>query len=159
MIDEKRTAYRFFSKQHPEISSFLKLFYRNGRKVIPKAFELDPVALTVWFMDDGSKCRKHDVYLNCQQFALKDQNALLLALRKMGLSARLNRDKKYYRIRFLKDSIPKLNQIMIPFIVPAMRYKLSYDPVETYPEKDGVRQIRRANTPTPNPARAGRVKI
>ena len=125
VIDEKRIAYRFFSKQNFEITELLKLFYLNKRKIIPKKLELNPIILAIWFMDDGSRCRDHDVYLNCQQFAIKDQKELLGALRRMGLKARLNKDKKYYRIRFFKESVSSLNEIIYPYIVPSMRYKLS----------------------------------
>lgn len=128
IIDAKRIAYRFFTRQNPELTDLLKLFYLNKRKIIPKNLKLDPVILAVWFMDDGSKCRDHDVYLNCQQFANGDQKKLLGALRAMGLKARLNKDKKYYRIRFFKESVSKLNQIIYPHIVPSMRYKLSMTP-------------------------------
>ena len=131
IIDEKRITYRFFTKQHKKITQLSQLFYKNGRKVIPSSLNLDPLILAVWFMDDGSKSRKTDVYLNTQQFSLADQKKLLHNLRQLGLKARLNRDKKYYRIRFLKESIAKLNQLIRPYIVSSMKYKLSYDPVET----------------------------
>lgn len=130
-INEKRTVYRFFTKQHPEITSLLKKFYRDRKKIIPPDLKLNPIILAVWFMDDGSKTRKCDVYLNSQQFNLSDQKRLIYLLRQIGLRARLNRDKKYYRIRFLKESISKLNQLIEPYIIPSMRYKLSYNPVET----------------------------
>lgn len=133
IIDETRTAYRFFTRQHREISDLLKLFYKNGKKIIPASLVLDPVILAIWFMDDGSKSRKHDVYLNTQQFSLLDQKKLLKRLRDLGLKARLNKDKKYYRIRFLKESVSKLNEIIYPHIIKSLKYKLSYDPVETYP--------------------------
>lgn len=128
IIDAKRIAYRFFTRQNLELTELLKLFYLNKRKIIPKNLKLDSVILAIWFMDDGSKCRNYDIYLNCQQFAISDQEKLLGALRKMGLRARLNKDKKYYRIRFFKESVPKLNQIIYPYIVPSMRYKLSMTP-------------------------------
>ena len=131
IIDETRTTYRFFTKQHEEITKLLKLFYKNGRKIIPKSLRLDPIILAVWFMDDGSKARKSDVYLNTQQFSLNDQKSILAKLREMGIRAKLNKDKKYYRVRLLKESIPLMNKIIFPFIVSSMKYKLSYDPVET----------------------------
>lgn len=130
-IDEKRTAYRFYTRQHSELSILLKMFYRNKKKIIPNSLVLNPVILAIWFMDDGSKSRKHDVYLNTQQFSLTDQKILLNKLRDLGLRARLNKDKKYYRIRFLKESVSKLNEIIYPYIIDSMKYKLSYDPVET----------------------------
>ena len=131
IIDDRRTAYRFFTKQTQELTELFKLFYSNGRKIIPTSLELNPVILAVWFMDDGSKSRKHDVYLNTQQFSFNDQKIILAKLRDLGIKARLNKDKSYHRIRFLKESVAKLNGIIYPYIIPAMRYKLSYDPVET----------------------------
>lgn len=128
---EGRRAYRFFTRQHPEITKLMNKFYKNGRKTIPRDLELNPIILAVWFMDDGSKSRKHDVYLNTQQFSFKEQRVFLHSLRQMGLRARLNKDKKYYRVRFLKESVSELNKIIEPYIIPSMRYKLSYDPVET----------------------------
>ncbi len=128
---KNRFAYRFFTKQHVDITKLHKDFYVNGRKVIPKNLQLDPIILAVWFMDDGSKSRAHDVYLNTQQYSLRDQRRLLFYLREIGLKARLNKDKKYYRIRFLKESIPALNKLIKPYVIPSMSYKLSFNPVET----------------------------
>ncbi len=135
VIDETRTAYRFFTKQHPELTELLEQFYVNGRKSVPK-IKLDSLILAVWFMDDGSKTNKGDVYLNTQQFSMNDQKKLLYSLRKIGVKARLNKDKKYYRIRILKESIAHFNKTISPHIIPSMRYKLSYDPVETYSEEE-----------------------
>ena len=128
--NEGRVAYRFFTKQNHEITNLLSMFYKNGKKIVPQDLKLDPIILAIWFMDDGSKSGP-SVYLNSQQFSLADQNRLLSKLREVGLKARLNRDKKYYRIRFLSESVPKFNQIINAHIIPSMRYKLSYDPVET----------------------------
>jgi hypothetical protein len=131
IIDETRTAYRFYTKQHKELTKLFLQFYKNGKKIIPSSLVLDPIILAVWFMDDGSKSRKYDVYLNTQQFSLLDQKKLISKLRKIGLRARLNKDKKYYRVRFLKESVAQFNKIIYPYILDSMKYKLSYDPVET----------------------------
>lgn len=131
-VGETRIAYRFFTRQHEEITKLLSRFYKNGKKTIPHNLKIDSLALAVWFMDDGSKSRKVDVYLNTQQFSLREQKKLLHMLREMGLKARLNKDKKYYRIRFLKESVKNLNELISPHVISSMRYKLSYDPVETY---------------------------
>ena len=127
-----RVAYRFYSRQIPELTQFYALFYREGKKRIPNDIALDPISLAVWFMDDGSKCRNYDVYLNTQQFSVKDQKKLLRALHALGFAATLNKDKHYYRIRFLKSSIEKFNRFIGRFIIPSMAYKLSYNPVTTY---------------------------
>ena len=128
----RRIAYRFYTSQHPELSEIYNQFYKNGKKIVPDV-ELDSIILAIWFMDDGSKCRAHDVYLNTQQFSEADQRKLLNMLQKVGLQVSLNRDKTYYRLRFLKESVQKFNKIIAQHIIPSMRYKLSYDPVETRP--------------------------
>jgi hypothetical protein len=124
-MDEKRTAYRFFTRQHPELTELYEKFYQSGKKVIPRGIELDPIILAVWFMDDGSKTKKGDVYLNCQQFDFQSQRRLLHALRIMGVRARMNKDKKHYRIRIYKESIPRFLELIRPYIIPSMRYKIA----------------------------------
>ena len=82
-------------------------------------------------MDDGSMVSESDVYFNTQQFTDKDQLKLLKKLDEIGISGRLNKDKHYKRIRLLKSSIVILNKLIEPYIIPSMRYKVGYDPVET----------------------------
>ena len=117
-------AYRFFTRSHPEITHIFEDFYHNERKIIPKSLELNPLILAVWFMDDGSKCRDRDIYLNTQQFSFLDQRRLLYLLRQMKIRARTNRDKKYYRIRILKESIPLFMEKVSPYIIPSLEYKM-----------------------------------
>src|SRR3989338_9432975 len=93
-----RIAYRFFTKQHPEFTKIMDLFYKDKKKRIPD-LALDPLILAVWFMDDGSRCSEDNVYINTQQFSKEDQYKLLEFLRKIGLEGTLNKDKEYYRIR------------------------------------------------------------
>src|SRR5438552_2682393 len=82
--NEGRIAYRFFTRQHPELTNMHRKFYKNGRKIIPTDLVLDPVVLSVWYMDDGSKSRDRDIYLNTQQFSDSDQRSLLRFLRNIG---------------------------------------------------------------------------
>jgi hypothetical protein len=57
-----RVAYRFTTRSLPELTPFYWAFYREGRKIVPP-LELTPLAMAVWFMDDGSKSY-HALYLN-----------------------------------------------------------------------------------------------
>lgn len=82
-------------------------------------------------MDDGSRCRASDVYLNTQQFDLESQLVLIQALKKFGLEATLNKDKEYKRIRFLKKSIPTFFAFITPHIIPSLYYKIGLESVET----------------------------
>ena len=118
-----RIAYRFFTKQHPEFTKTMDLFYKDKKKCIPDLV-LDPVILAVWFMDDGSRCSVENVHLNTQQFSKDDQYKLLELLKTVGLEGTLNKDKEYYRIRFKTSSIPKLFGIIEKYIIPSMKYKI-----------------------------------
>ena len=127
----KRIAYRFHSKQLPELSEFYRLFYGSGRKAIPDGLTFDPITLAVWYIDDGSKCSEENYYLNTQQYSFEDQQKLIRMLRCLRLETRLNRDKIYWRLRFIVSSLPRLKELIQPHLIPSMYYKLSYNPVET----------------------------
>ena len=126
-----RMAYRFTTRQHPELTELQASFYKNGVKQVPRNMTLNPIMLAVWFMDDGSRCRASDVYLNTQQFAREDQEYCLALLASLGIDASLNRDKEYWRIRIKKSSLPVFFSTIQKFIIPSMAYKLNHDPVET----------------------------
>ncbi|MCF7833676.1 MAG: hypothetical protein K9L98_00725 [Candidatus Pacebacteria bacterium] len=126
--NDNRIAYRFFTRQDKELTDLYNQFYKNNKKLIPKNLILNPLILAVWYMDDGSKCRDSDIYLNTQQFSISDQKILVYKLRLFGITARLNKDKKYHRIRILKTSIKIFMEIISPYIIDEMRYKLVMTP-------------------------------
>ena len=119
-----RIAYRFYTRQHPEITDLYRMFYQERKKIIPN-IPIDPLILAVWYMDDGSKCGTSNYYLNTQQFNLTDQEKLLGYLGKFGLTATLNRDKIYWRIRLLMSCVDRFKTIVRPFIIPSMEYKIT----------------------------------
>ena len=126
-----RVAYRFYTRQLPYLTDLYNRFYQSGIKVVPENLVLNPLILAVWFMDDGSKCRDNDLYLNTQQFSLESQYRLINKLRDFGLEAGLNKDKEYKRIRMFKSSIKRFEDLVWPHIIPSMGYKIGDDPVET----------------------------
>ena len=68
-----------------------------------------------------------------KQFNIEHQWILLKKLQEIGLMATLNKDKMYYRIRFRASCIEDLKSMIYNNIIPSMRYKLGYNPVETCP--------------------------
>ena len=123
-----RIAYRFNTRQNLELTGLYGRFYKDGRKKIPTELTLDPVMLAVWYMDDGSKCRDSDVYLNTQQFNSEDQKKCLAMLSQLGVESSLNKDKKYWRVRIKKSSLPRFWNLVTPYVIPSMRYKLVVTP-------------------------------
>ncbi len=132
-----RIAYRFTTRQHPELTGLHALFYRNGKKRVPPII-VDPIAVAVWFMDDGSKCRASDVYLNTQQFDFQDQKQCMGILAGHGIQSAVNKDKRYWRLRIIKSSLAKFWELVAPGVIPSMYYKLGYNPVETYSLRNRV---------------------
>jgi len=141
----KRLAYRFFTRQNPELTWLLKEFYseqdaryigrhtaryRNKTKIIPNWLKLNPLILSVWFMDDGSKSYK-TYYLNSQQFDDNSQESLIKLLKELNIESTLNKDKRYFRIRIKQSSAERFRNLITKFIIPEMRYKLGDNPVET----------------------------
>jgi hypothetical protein len=99
------------------------LFYADGKKMIPD-IAVSPLALAVWFMDDGSRSRT-SAYLNTQQFPVSDQLRMIDILeRQHGLLATLNKDKEYYRIRIRVGSIERFKALVSDYVLPELRYKI-----------------------------------
>jgi hypothetical protein len=119
----------------PELTVLLNEFYRNGKKIIPDNLVLDPIILAVWFMDDGSRCGPYSFYLNTQQYSLEDQKKIIRKLKEIGMEARLNRDKSYWRIIFLSSSVGRLRELIADKVIPSMKYKIELNPVETWSGK------------------------
>jgi len=118
-----RVAYRFVTRSHPLLTPYYELFYELKRKRVPE-LELSPLSLAVWFMDDGSRSRSA-VYLNTQQFGRDAQWRLVeLLQRQWGITASLNRDKSYHRIRIAVGSMPQFIELVEPHLLPEFRYKL-----------------------------------
>lgn len=120
-----RIACRFVTRSLPQITPFYRLFYESGRKRIPDV-DLSPLAMAVWFMDDGCKSRKA-VYLNTQQFDLESQERLLSLLDdQWGIRGSLNRDKCYHRIRLSVESTRRFIEIIDDHVIDELRYKLPH---------------------------------
>ena len=120
-----RTACRFVTRSLPVLTPYYKLFYAAGTKQAPHV-ELSPLALAVWFMDDGCRSR-NAVYLNTQQFDLSSQQCLLHQLYdQWGIEGTLNRDKSYHRIRISVAGTVRLASVIDEFLLPDLRYKLPH---------------------------------
>jgi hypothetical protein len=118
-----RVACRFVTRSLPALTPYYRLFYEAGKKRVPEV-ELSPLALAVWFMDDGCRSR-NAVYLNTQQFDVAEQQSLLAMLeRQWGIKGTLNRDKCYRRIRVSADGTKRLSLVIDPYLLPELRYKL-----------------------------------
>lgn len=118
-----RVAYRFVTRSLPQLTDFYRLFYESGRKVVPEV-ELTPLTLAVWLMDDGCRSRSA-VYMNTQQFDDESQERLMrMLLEQCGIESTMNRDKSYRRIRVSTKGTARLRDLVAPFMLTELMYKL-----------------------------------
>lgn len=128
--DRKRNtdciSWYFHTLTSKELGRYHALFYKEGKKVLPKNLYnlLTPLSLAIWTMDDGDN-DKNSIRYNTQCFSLEEQKALKQILQeKYQLRANLNKDKDSYRLRVYKESKPKLIKLIDQFIIPSMKYKI-----------------------------------
>ncbi len=121
-------AYYFRTVSHPLFSKLRSEFYSDRKKVIPKLFlrkNFDPLALAIWIMDDGA-ADKNQLRINTQCFSLKENLWLVKFLQtKFGIKSTINIDKGKYRLRIAGSSMNLLKELINPYIIPSMSYKLS----------------------------------
>jgi len=106
-----------------------KSFYDGrGRKHVPKQIGhwLTPLALAVWFMDDGSSKSKHHkaVILNTQSFSGRDLNLLRRALLDgFGIEASLRKQKEGLQLLIVGESAERFYKTVQPYVLPDFNYK------------------------------------
>ncbi len=115
-------AFRFYAQQ----------FYPSGKKEIPKLIEklLDPMALAIWFMDDGSwKSDKHKTFIiHTLGYSKKDLESIqTICKKKFGLETSLHAQKgKYWRLYIKSESAEKFRELIQPYTsqIPSMQNKM-----------------------------------
>jgi hypothetical protein len=112
-------AFRFYAHQ----------FYRNGRKCVPTLLHrwLKPRSLAYWFMDDGSlkDPKAKAVLFNTQGFQRDEVERLAhLLSERFGLEAYLRRQPDGYQIVIPGCCLPAFLELVEPYLIPEMRYKL-----------------------------------
>ena len=117
----------FRTVRHPILTRFHKKFYVDGKKIIPNdiAKDLDNLAMAVWVMDDGS-LNNNRIDISTYSFSLPEIDLLITALKsKFDLSAKYysDRDKGYRMYLNLKET-KNLIEIIKPYIIPIMNYKI-----------------------------------
>lgn len=113
---------RFFLRQY--FSLLRSCFYPEGRKIIPKDITkwLSPLALAVWYMDDGHLDRGKYPIFATDNFLFSDLKIISSFLReKYCISSTI--DKKN-RLRIKSCSLTNFVRVLDSYVIECMRYKL-----------------------------------
>jgi predicted DNA-binding protein YlxM (UPF0122 family) len=134
MIDKRGNSimYGFNTLSHHELNFYRDLFYENNKKVINKdiGLYLTPLGLATWFMDDGSKdCNNVSYRLSTDGFSKEDNYNLKFILKSnFDLNVKVceyeKHQKKYYYLSINKRNSAIMTDIISPYIVDCMKYKL-----------------------------------
>ncbi|MGD0976681.1 MAG: LAGLIDADG endonuclease [Minisyncoccia bacterium] len=130
--------WKFNTESNDDIIRFRKLFYPNGKKIIPKNIKeilTDPLSLAVWYMDDGSldfRPKSHCAFsLKTNSFTLNECEILSKMLKNnFGIVSSVQypicRGKRYPQIYIGKQGQGRdqFTKLIRPFIIPCLQYKL-----------------------------------
>jgi len=117
----------FTTLAHPDLEEARQRYYLERRKVVPSDLHLTPLALAVWFMDDGSRkssqCR--GLYLNTQSFTSEEVELLRMVLRRdVGVGTTVRRQLDGLQIYVPSSSVGSFVEYIEPYLLAELRYKL-----------------------------------
>lgn len=126
---------------HKDFKQIAEMFYDKDRKKhIPKNLDIyfTPLTLAVWIMDDGNLKSKCNYRIASMGFT-KEDNELLQSylLRCFDVRSKVveytnnKNNKKYYSISINKENSQKVSNIIEPYVVDCMKYKLMPKPSTT----------------------------
>lgn len=121
--------YRFDTYSLPVIDKYRKLFYENGKKIVPKnicKLLTSPVSLAVWYMDDGYKRTDNSGLYLCTSSFTNEDNILLqnCLFDNFGLETNLHYAGGYVRIHIPSRHIGLFCKYISPYLVKSMFYKI-----------------------------------
>ena len=119
-------SWYFHTKTFPDLGDFYHYFYKNKIKILPEDIfnYLTPQAIAIWFMDDGSNV-KNGYTISTHNFEFKDQLRIVDFLKsKYNILATIVKDRRKFKIHIGSYQYEKFSEIIKPFIIPSMKYKI-----------------------------------
>jgi recombination protein RecA len=117
---------QFATRTSPVFTYWRHRFYVDGRKQIPDDITdlLTPLAIAVWFMDDGS-ADHCGVTIQTHSFDLVEVERLVRALSEgFDIVATIRANKRHSILYIGKQQLPAFESIVRPFILEELEYKL-----------------------------------
>lgn len=127
------TTLSFRTYALPLFTSAYNNWYLNKVKVIPFEFIhlLTPLALAHWIMQDGTYVKNGGIRLSTDSFSSQEVTKLAEYLTtKYNFKCTIhtvkssNKTKTYHRLYISGYSLPLLRDLVLPYMVPSMLYKL-----------------------------------
>jgi hypothetical protein len=118
---------QFATRTHPIFSEWHDRFYRGRRKVVPEdiASDLSPMAVAVWFMDDGA-ADHFGVTFQTHSFRPDEVDRLAAVLRaeyRLEPTVRANRGGQIIYVP--AAAMSRLREVVESYVLPVLDYKLT----------------------------------
>jgi hypothetical protein len=127
-------AKRFRTISTEQLNKIYKILYGSGRKKITKKYLsmiTDPIALAVWYMDDGSCGKKnYNCNIHTESFSFEEVQLISKWLKnKWGIDGTKpyvykKKDKEYVILTFSAKARNQFFDLIKPHIIDCMKYKL-----------------------------------
>ena len=126
-------SFRVYTRTDPMFEEYWNTFYLNKKKIIPlhiQSILKNPLSLAVWFMDDGYKRNDcNALRLNTDSFTKSEQEMLQSALEdNFGIDTTLHKKGKYWNIYIPERESRKFIDMVKPYIIPKLTYKITLTP-------------------------------
>jgi hypothetical protein len=119
--------YRFGTYRFTSLLWLYKLFYTHNKiKVIPTniADLLTPLSLAIWLCDDAT-WKNPGVRFATNSFTKEEVILLSSALfTRFNIKSTLQKNNGKYQLYIKQESIPLLRELVLPYMVSSMHYKL-----------------------------------
>lgn len=127
----EKVVYGFTTMSHPALRFYAKQFYLNGKKRIPPLIKrlVSPLALAIWFLDDGSaKSSKHkSLVIHSLGYSKADLVLVQEALEGLGIQSAQHKQRNgSFRLYFPYQSARIIASFVRPILIelPLFAYKV-----------------------------------
>ena len=129
---------RFYTKT--VLKDFRSGFYPDRKKIVPRNLGdiLDPLAVAVWFMDEGGRGARtpRGLVINTSCFSGEEQGFLTKVLFDLfRVIASIHRHGRGFQLYIKAESFSRFSELISPHLLESMHYKLPADPVTTSPRR------------------------
>mgnify|MGYP000104767854 CR=1 FL=1 len=118
---------RFETLSSPFLKEYHDLCYSNGgKKLVTKEWldRLTPEGIAYWYMDDGGLCANL-MKISTNSFSVPEQELLVNKLQEYGITPSIVPSKgKYHILVFNSENRDKFVDLIKPYIIPEMLYKI-----------------------------------
>lgn len=129
-LDVHNNSWFFRTKSSVNLKNWHSLFYLNKKKIVPQYIMnllKHPIGLAAWFMDDGNGYKHYRGFRISTYGFTQDEQFLLKSClnQNYGLDVNVIQDRKGFQLLIPAQSACRFKNIIKPYIVPCMKYKLS----------------------------------